>query len=274
LGLVGEPDLLCVSANVVFRLGDAVLRVSSCDAQAGRHVALARWLAQHAIPTVRPVVDAQAVDGLSVTVWEHIEGHGRAIDYRQVGEAIARVHQLDPDDVRRHVSLPWFGEPRWLQLADTLQQAAAAGVLSQPDIAVLRAHAEQLSGWDQLAGQEPLVVCHGDLHPHNLLMRADRAVILDWDSICMGPAAWDHAALLTWADRWDGHPDDYLAFAAGYGADLRDSALAQTLARVRLLAPTINMAIRGSSSKEDATEARLRMRYWRGEPDAPAWNPR
>jgi Ser/Thr protein kinase RdoA (MazF antagonist) len=61
------------------------------------------------------------------------------------------------------------------------------------------------------------------VHPQNVLMRGDDLVILDWDAVCLGPAAWDHAALLTWGDRWGGNPDDYTAFADGYGADLRES---------------------------------------------------
>lgn len=131
----------------------------------------------------------------------------------------------------------------------------------------------ELADWQELARQQDLVVCHGDVHPQNVLMRDDVLVILDWDSICLGPAAWDHAALLTWAERWGGDPGDYKAFAAGYGADLRDSPVAQLLARVRLLAPTINMIIKGGSSARHADEARLRMRYWRGEPAPPAWTP-
>jgi hypothetical protein len=45
------------------------------------------------------------------------------------------------------------------------------------------------------------------------------------------------------------------------------------LARVRLLAPTINMVIKGGVSSRHADQARLRMRYWRGEPSPPAWTP-
>lgn len=94
-----------------------------------------------------------------------------------------------------------------------------------------------------------------------------------WELICLGPRAWDHAPLLTWAERWGGTPGDYDAFAIGYGADLRDAPLARLLARVRLLAPTVNMIVKGAGSPRHAAEARLRMRYWRGEPSPPAWTP-
>jgi thiamine kinase-like enzyme len=118
-----------------------------------------------------------------------------------------------------------------------------------------------------------LVVCHGDVHPQNVLMRGDDVMIIDWDAICLGPPAWDHAALMTWADRWGGAARSYPDFARGYGADLRDSPLAQELAAVRLLAPTINMIINGESNPACAIEAKARMRYWLGDPAAPTWTP-
>jgi Ser/Thr protein kinase RdoA (MazF antagonist) len=118
-----------------------------------------------------------------------------------------------------------------------------------------------------------LVVCHGDVHPRNVLMRGDDVVIIDWDAICLGPPAWDHAALMTWADRWGGAAETYQAFAQGYGVDLRESSLAQELAALRLLAPTINMIINGESNPTYAAEAQARMRYWLGDPAAPTWTP-
>jgi hypothetical protein len=55
-------------------------------------------------------------------------------------------------------------------------------------------------------------------------------------------------ALMTWADRWGGAAETYPDFARGYGADLRQSSLAQELTAPRLLAPTINMIINGASN--------------------------
>jgi len=42
---------------------------------------------------------------------------------------------------------------------------------------------------------------------------------------------------------------------------------------VRLLAPTINMITNGATNPACAAEARNRMRYWLGDPAAPAWTP-
>ena len=116
-----------------------------------------------------------------------------------------------------------------------------------------------------------LVVCHGDLHPQNILMRGDEVVIIDWDAICVGPAAWDHAALMPWAERYGGPNDAYPDFARGYGGDFRDAPLANDFAALRLLAATINTIISAGHNPEHAAEAETGMRYWLGDPAAPTW---
>lgn len=203
-------------------------------------------------------------------MWEYIRGE-QPVDYRQWGEAICLLHQMSVEGVAELVALPWCGDADWLQLAENLETAANAGVVSDDDIEVLGAVTVDAAGWQKAARCGELVVCHGDVHPQNVLMRGDELIIIDWDAICIGPTEWDHAALLTWADRWGGAPSEYMAFAAGYGRDMRESPLAQILARVRLLAPTINMIIRGATSSRHAEEARLRMLYWQCVPSAPAW---
>ena len=219
LGLAGSLELLRGGANHVFRVGDAVLRVTATDVDAVSQIALVRWLSDEGLPVLRPVSDAVVVDRVHVTVWEYIAGKPR-IDYRQLGEAIALLHHLPPSQVVQHIALPWCGDASWLQLGENLDAAARARVVSDEDIEVLRAATIELAGWQEAVRHEQLVVCHGDVHPQNVLMRGDELVILDWDSICLGPRAWDHAPLLTWAERWGGHPGDYEAFADGYGVDL------------------------------------------------------
>lgn len=264
--------LLRSGTNVVFRVDDLVLRVSQNHGDVVAQVGLVNWLSDQGVPALCPIADPVTVDGLTVTIWEFIDGRPE-IDYRQLGAAISALHRLVPASVAEHVALPWCGDATWLDLDTNLDAAAETGVVGGDDIAALRTAAREMEGWQEIARQEPPVVCHGDVHPQNVLMRDESLVILDWDSICLGPPAWDHAALLTWAERWGGDQRDYEDFAAGYGADFRDSALAELLARVRLLAPTINMIAKGASSARHGDEARLRMRYWQGELSPPAWTP-
>jgi thiamine kinase-like enzyme len=171
------------------------------------------------------------------------------------------------------VALPFCGDAAWLAVERNLALAEAAKVVDAEGLAALRRECIALRGWHERARQNVLVVCHGDVHPRNILMRGDEVVIIDWDAICIGPAAWDHAALMTWSGRWGGAAETYPDFARGYGADLRQSPLAQELAALRLLAPTINMIISGATNRTHAAEAEARMRYWLGDPAAPPWTP-
>lgn len=274
-GLLGRVTLLRSGMNHVFRLGDIVLRVAPEEVGGQMHVELARRLLRAGLPAVPPLGDAVVVDGLVVTIWEHIDQPPEVeIDYEQLGDAIARVHRLGPELLPSQFSVPWVGQADWLQLEAVYERAAATDVVDQDDLAVLAAECQALADWQDRARGEPGVICHGDVHPQNVLMRPDgRIAILDWDSLCVAPAAWDHAPLLTWEQRWGGAPGTYESFASGYGADLRGSSLAQFLARVRLLAPTLNKIVQGADDPERAAEARRRMRYWHGDPHAPPWQP-
>lgn len=60
----------------------------------------------------------------------------------------------------------------------------------------------RVPGWQEGARDHQLVVCPGDVHPQSVLMRDGELVVIDWDNICPGPVSWDHAALLTCAERW------------------------------------------------------------------------
>ena len=170
--------------------------------------------------------------------------------------------------------LPWCGDADWLQLESVLARAEAASVVGRDDLAVLARAYAALADWQQQSRAEPTVVCHGDVHPQNVIMRPNgEMVILDWDSLDLGPTAWDHAPLLTWEDRRGGQAGTYEAFADGCGTDLSASPVAQLLARVRLLAPTLNKVVQGAADAERAAEACRRMRYWRGDLNAPPWRP-
>jgi Ser/Thr protein kinase RdoA (MazF antagonist) len=199
-GIGGQVALLRSGMNHVFRIADVVLRVAPASVDGQAHVELARRLLEVGLPVVHPLDDAVIVDGFVVTAWEHIDQpSGVDIDYEQLGAAIARLHRLDPEQLPARVPLPWCGQADWLQLEKVYAHAAATGVVDDEDLAILARECEALAGWQEQARAAPSVVSHGDVHPQNVLVRNDGQIaILDWDSLCLGPAAWDHAALLTW----------------------------------------------------------------------------
>jgi Ser/Thr protein kinase RdoA (MazF antagonist) len=272
-GLSGNLVELGGGLNDVFRVGDVVLRLSPGLVDATAQVAVARWLRGRGFEVPPPLSGVEFVDGVQVTLWGCVESRvGEPIDFEQLGEIVARLHQISPTELDGVVDLP-FCDADWLDVARGLEQARALCALSAAELQALDRACERVSGWQELARAAPRVICHGDVHPQNVLMGPRGVVLLDWDSVCTGPPAFDHAALMTWSERWAGEPSTYRDFAEGYGADLSANSLGRQLAELRLLAATLNIAISSARNPLRADEARKRMRFWLGDPHAPSWNP-
>ena len=118
-------------------------------------------------------------------------------------------------------TFPWWQFERLLADVGDLLDAAALDAASTTRSL---AHAEWRGAIDRV------VLCHGDVHPGNVLQTDDGPVLIDWDLLCVGPAGWDHAPLMTWTERWGGEPGLYEAFADG----LRHVACAATRSPRRL----------------------------------------
>jgi aminoglycoside phosphotransferase (APT) family kinase protein len=98
--------------------------------------------------------------------------------------AMARLHALDPGLVRgdlEHVSEIPVTVPGLLS-----GLARLAGESGRPDLA-------GTARW--LAGHPPRpaadVICHGDLHPFNLLTDRGQVTVLDWSTALLAPRAYD-----------------------------------------------------------------------------------
>jgi Ser/Thr protein kinase RdoA (MazF antagonist) len=257
--------------NGIFVAGDEVLlRVSRPTAPAQHAISLARALSRLGLRVPAYVRDEPFVtDEHSVFAVAAIEESG-PVDWRSVGEMVARLHRVDRDELPRGYPTPFCGDFPWWDFAslmgevgDHLDSAsrAAMDAAIERDVPLLRHQRDR-----------PSVVCHGDVHPGNVMQSAEGPVLLDWDLLCVGPAAWDHAPLMTWTHRWGGDAGIYESFAAGLGESLRGDPLAEAIAELRLVAATL-MRVRAAQSNRDAVdEAELRLRYWRGEPDAPQWH--
>jgi aminoglycoside phosphotransferase (APT) family kinase protein len=107
-----------------------------------------------------------------------------------LASTMAGLHQLDPGPVRD-------------QLRDLLFHAPAAPVTLSGLLDVLagmaaeyqRADLTDATRW--LIGHPPQpapeVICHGDLHPFNLLANGTRVTVLDWSAALLAPRAYDVA---------------------------------------------------------------------------------
>lgn len=265
-----EPELIRSGMNALFTAGaEVVLRVGRPSVDASAAVWLMGRLAARGLRVPRMARDDVFVQaGLSVLaqVREHVVGE---VDWAEIGAMVAQVHACSDEEVaevRAHYPTPWCSSFPWwdfdAMLADVgpdLDPAARAGI----DRALLA------RDWRDRVDR--VVLCHGDVHPGNVLPTAAGPVLLDWDLVCLGPPAWDHGPLLNWAERWGGEPGMYDAFARGYGRSMRGDPVTESLADLRLVAATLMRVRAGRTDPVAAAEAERRLRFWRGDPDAPVW---
>jgi aminoglycoside phosphotransferase (APT) family kinase protein len=100
---------------------------------------------------------------------------------------MARLHHLDATPVRARLAGADVGG---LGMASVVSSLAASAALCER--ADLVAAAQWLE--EHPPAPAPEVVCHGDLHPFNLLVCPDGAVtVLDWSASLLAPASYDVA---------------------------------------------------------------------------------
>jgi len=264
------PDLIRTGMNALYAAGDdVVLRVGRPTADPAAAIWLADLMTSEGIrvPTyVRPTPFVEGQLAVYAIARQHPAG---PIDWQEVGRMVARLHTIDPAAVAGRYPTPWCASFPWWQfdelmadVGDALDPAARTGI----ERAI-----ERSGAWRNAV--ERVVLCHGDVHPGNVLQTDDGPMVIDWDLLCEGPVAWDHAPLMTWTARWGGEPGIYEAFAEGYGRSLRGDPVAEALAELRLVAASLMRIRAGRVDTLAADEAERRLRWWRGDPTAPAWNP-
>jgi len=263
------PTLIRVGANGVFRSGDVILRVGVTTAPMGKAIAFAQRLLACDVRVAAPArEDWLEHRGLSVSAWEWIDFDPDApVDWERVGASVSRVHAIDPSSVDH--PLPFCGDFPWWDMSAMMPESDAVDETARRG---MRRALDENRWWLTRTRAAPMTLCHGDVHPGNVLVAADGPVLIDWDLLCVGPAAWDMAPMRRWADRWDGRAGDYEAFRAGYGSDIDEDVL-DAIAEMRLLVATLMRLKRARLDPPHADEAWRRLAYWRGDPDAPAWRP-
>jgi hypothetical protein len=266
LGL-SAPILLRVGMNAIFRSEDVVLRVGRPTADANLGIELARGLRDRGIPALRPWADqAFEVGDLSVTLWEFCVTAAEPIAWDVVGRSIRRVHALELDDFPIGYPTPHPKNFPWWDFDSQMREVS--GVLDPQARRGLEAAIERNREWDQF---DKSVICHGDVHPGNVVMTADGPVLLDWDLLCDAAPGWDHAMLISYAARWGGDEAAYRLFAKGYGVDLAGDPQTVSLAELRNVAATLMRVKASQSDPTAADEANRRLEYWRGAQNPPVW---
>lgn len=263
-----EPEHLRTGMNALFVAGDeVVLRVSRTTAPAAQAVWLTSQLQRLGVRVAAQLRDQPLLsDGLAVYAIERLYTDGE-VDWAAVGAMIGRVHDWSSVEVVGRYPLPrcerfpWWDTTAVLADVDDLLDPSARHGL----VAAIDAHGD----WSDRVTSR--VVCHGDVHPGNVVQTSAGPVIIDWDLLCHAPTAWDHATVMTWSTRWGGDPTMYARYAEGYGRSLLDDPLAESVAVMRNVIATLMRLKAGRTNPAAAEEAERRLRFWRGDPDAPQW---
>lgn len=98
---------------------------------------------------------------------------------------LARLHRLDPAPVERGLDADGIAHPRLDTMLESLRSTSDA--LGRPDLAAAAA-------WLQAhpPAAEPTVICHGDMHPFNLLVDDHgETTVLDWSAAMLAPGTYD-----------------------------------------------------------------------------------
>ncbi len=268
LGL-SPPTPVRVGMNAIHRSGDVALRVSLPTVDAAVSLELAAFWRRRGLRVPNPIGPGPVSHGgLQVTAWEWIEESDGPIDWEAVGAAIRTVHATPAEDLPDGVPLPspvmfpwWDFDALLSRTAREIDGSARAGL-----VAAVERHRD----WSTF---DDVVVCHGDLQPGNVITTPEGPVVIDWDLLCAAPPGWDHGPLITWETRWGGAPGAYAAYASGYGRSFADDAPTQAFAELRLVAATLMRAVAAGRDPAAGPELEQRLRYWRGERDAPMWSP-
>ena len=214
----GEPRRLTGgfwAELVAFRLrdspagwhGELVARVMPDPVIAGKESAIQAEVAAQGFPTPRVHLVGGPDDGLGrafmvmdlaggAPMLDGLDGAGAIAALPRLarrlpaalGEAMAALHRLDVAPARARLAN--LDGPAVVRIAAYLARARAiAASLGRDDLA---SAARWLEANPPPAAPE--VICHGDLHPFNVLVDAGGAVtVLDWSAALLAPGAYDVA---------------------------------------------------------------------------------
>jgi hypothetical protein len=217
-GAAGDARLLALGENAVFAAGDLVVKVGR-DAElldrARRELRIAAWLAGAGVPAVRAAeAEALLVEGHPVTVWHRLPDPVRPAGARDVAELLRLVHALPSPEVDLPRRELLGGVERWLRLAgDAVDPADAAYLRERRDGFAAAAAA--------LVPHLPPGPIHGDALPRNVHVGPDGPLLVDLETFSGDLREHDLVVMALSHDRYGLPAEEYDAFTAAYGWDVR-----------------------------------------------------
>ncbi|WP_371575750.1 phosphotransferase enzyme family protein [Streptomyces sp. NBC_01314] len=269
-GAAGHARLLALGENAVFAAGGLVVKVGR-DAElldrARRELGVAAWLTEAGVPAVRPAEpEPLLVEGHPVTVWHRLPDPVRPAGAGDLAELLRLVHALPapPFALPRRELLG--GVERWLRLAgDAIDPADAAYLRERRDGFAAAAAA--------LTPHLPPGPVHGDALPRNVHIGPDGPVLVDLETFSGDLREHDLVVMALSHDRYGLPAEEYDAFTATYGWDVREWPGCSVLRGARETASCAWVAQHAPSNPGALTEFERRVTSLRDGDETVRWYP-
>ncbi|WP_351234584.1 aminoglycoside phosphotransferase family protein [Streptomyces sp. NPDC002133] len=259
-----------IAENQIWRLPGrgVIVRIARPGqaAAARREIQVARWLAQNAVPAVRPIDVEQPVeaDGRPVTFWAELPAHEHGTE-TDVALLLKQLHALPTPDFDIGYLDPF------VRVAARLQ---AASTLNEDDRRWLQdLHQGLAAAWEERPAGLPDCVIHGDAWPGNLVRTGTGRLMMDLERLSAGPPEWD---LVSTAVRMTTTgavtPQQYATYCEAYGIDVTAWPGYRILAGARELRMVTYAAQHAASNSEWAPQAQHRVDCLRGRRGPRPWN--
>ncbi|MFD8609626.1 phosphotransferase family protein [Streptomyces sp. NPDC059631] len=253
-----QAEPIRIAENETWKLlGGVIARITKPGqlAAAAREVAVARWLADQSVPTVRPLegVDQPvSVDGRAVTFWHELPAHrpGTVLD---VVRLLKRLHSLPLPDFLVGQLDPF------VRLAERID---ASELCSEVERTWLHERVRELrSAWDLLPVGLPRCIVHGDAWTGNTALTEDGTTyLLDLERCSVGPPEWDLVSTAVKISSVGGvSRREYHQYTAAYGFDVMDWPGYPTMRDIRELRMTSYALQHANDHPQSIPEARYRL---------------
>lgn len=216
-----DADLLRLGENALFALPEVgvVVRVARSTEMAdkvAKELAVARWLAGHRFPSVHPTGAPQPIeaDGRLVTFWEYVPDSSPPASFTVLAALLRDLHALPDPGFPLPVLDPFPIMGRRLEVVSGIRREDVRFLAEACD------NAED--DFRALVASSPRHLVHGDAHRGNVLCDGDRALLIDYEAVAIGPRAWDLVPTAMAVDRFGLPPDDYAEFVRTYGTDVTE----------------------------------------------------
>jgi aminoglycoside phosphotransferase (APT) family kinase protein len=267
-------ELLRFGSNAVFGIGEAhvlrVMRPTTSQADVQREIHLVSEFARLDIPTARlsDIPAQQPLEALNClgTVWERLDEPDPDHLYRALGQLMQLFHQRTTE-----LRVPL---ERWHQLASSdWRLAKLRGHYAPEDVMMLTRWSRRIAAeLDQVEPALPAGVIHGQAEVGNVLFRAGRPVLIDFEQVAIGPREWDLVHTAVAVTRFGRLEKCYRDFADAYGVDIRTWDGYETYRRLWELCATTWLMQHGHRSRKVAQEIEVRLQTWRDDNSEMQWS--